>query len=406
MVAAGDRVPADLRLLRTRDLQTDESALTGESLPVQKDAGCLPVVDAGIGDRCNMAYSSSLVTSGQGQGIVIATGDSTEIGQISQLIASAADLATPLTRKIAQFSHLLLYVILALAALTMLVGALRGQALVDVFLASVALAVSAIPEGLPAAVTVTLAIGVSRMARRHAIIRKLPAVETLGGTTVICSDKTGTLTQNQMTVLQISAGGATYTVTGGGYAPEGQIVTEDGLPVGALLPPSLAETLVAGLLCNDSRLVEKEGRWQVEGDPTEGALIASAWKAGLTPASAETASTSASPAKDGRAWHLPRLDVVPFDAQHQYMATLHDAGVGQLRVAYLKGSVEAVLARCAMALDATGHLTHLDVNAIHAEVDGLAAQGLRVLAFARGELPPTTAHITHGEVAAGLTFLN
>ena len=404
VLAAGDRVPADLRLLRTRDLQTDESALTGESLPVQKDAGQLPA-DAGIGDRRNMAYSSSLVTSGQGQGIVIATGDSTEIGRISQLIASAADLATPLTRKIAQFSNLLLYVILALAVLTMLVGALRGQTLVDVFLASVALAVGAIPEGLPAAVTVTLAIGVSRMARRHAIIRKLPAVETLGSTTVICSDKTGTLTQNQMTVLQIAAGGTAYTVTGGGYAPAGQIVADDGRPVGAPLPLPLVETLVAGLLCNDSRLVEKAGRWQVEGDPTEGALIASAWKAGLLPASAGATAAGASAAHDNRAWDLPRLDGVPFDARYQYMATLHGAGEGQPQVVYLKGSVEAVLVRCATALDATGRPVYLDVAAIHAEVDKLAAQGLRVLAFARGQLPPGTIHIAHAQVAEGLTFL-
>jgi cation-transporting P-type ATPase F len=404
LLAAGDRVPADLRLLRTRDLQTDESALTGESLPVQKDAECLPA-DVGIGDRCNMAYSSSLVTSGQGQGIVVATGDSTEIGRISQLIASATDLATPLTRKIAQFSHLLLYVILALAALTMLVGALRGQTLVDVFLASVALAVSAIPEGLPAAVTVTLAIGVSRMAQRRAIIRKLPAVETLGSTTVICSDKTGTLTQNQMTVVQIAAGGASYTVTGGGYAPTGQIIGPDGDPVNGLLPSLLSEVLAAGLLCNDSRLIEKDGRWQVEGDPTEGALIAAAWKAGLIPASLPNRSTRGRSAADDRAWDLPRLDVVPFDAQHQYMATLHDAGEGRPRVVYVKGSVEAILARCTTALDAAGQSARLDATAIHAEADGLAAQGLRVLAFARGELPSDAAYITHGNVATGLAFL-
>jgi len=252
---------------------------------------------------------------------------------------------------------------------------------------------------------VTLAIGVSRMARRRAINRKLPAVETLGSTTVICSDKTGTLTQNQMTVVQIAAGGTSYAVTGGGYAPAGQIMGADGQPVAGPLPPLLREVLAAGLLCNDSRLVEKDGRWQAEGDPTEGALIAAAWKAGLTPASPANRSASGRSGVADRAWDLPRLDVVPFDAQHQYMATLHDPGEDQPRIAYLKGSVEAVLARCASALDTSGQPARLDDAAVHAAVDELAAQGLRVLAFSRGELPAGAAHLTHESVAAGLTFL-
>ncbi|MGB5684311.1 MAG: HAD-IC family P-type ATPase, partial [Candidatus Electrothrix sp.] len=202
LLTAGDRVPADMRLLHCRDLQVAESALTGESVPVTKNVSPLPE-ETDLAERTNMAYASTMVTYGQASGIVTATGDQTEVGRISQLISTAQDLATPLTRKIAQFSQVLLYAILGLAALTVAVGLLRGQPLFDLFMAAVALAVGAIPEGLPAAVTITLAIGVSRMAKRRAIIRKLPAVETLGSTTVICSDKTGTLTENQMTVQAI-----------------------------------------------------------------------------------------------------------------------------------------------------------------------------------------------------------
>ena len=215
VLQAGDKVPADLRLTYSRDLRVDESALTGESLPVEKQVDALPE-DAALADRTNMAYASTLATSGQGTGVVVATGDATEVGKISGLIAAAEELKTPLTRKIAQFSRVLLYVIIVLAVLTAVVGILRGEPAVDMFLAAVALAVGAIPEGLPAAVTIVLAIGVSRMARRRAIIRKLPAVETLGSTTVICSDKTGTLTENQMTVQRVAAGATRLRADGWG----------------------------------------------------------------------------------------------------------------------------------------------------------------------------------------------
>ena len=210
------------------------------------------------------------------------TGDNTEIGRISELISSAEVLATPLTRKIAHFSGILLFVILGMAAVTFLVGVIRGESLLHMFMAAVALAVGAIPEGLPAAVTITLAIGVGKMAKRHAIIRKLPAVETLGSTTVICSDKTGTLTQNQMTVREVFAGGELFAVSGVGYAPEGEFSC-DGETVDACQRPILIECLKAGLLCNDSALAQTEEGWQAEGDPTEAALIVSARKAGLSP---------------------------------------------------------------------------------------------------------------------------
>ena len=388
LLQSGDKVPADMRLVHTRDLQIAEAALTGESAPVAKQAHAALDPDTTLADRITMAYASTLVTYGQGAGIVVATGDKTEVGRISQLIATAHDLQTPLTRKIAHFSRLLLYVILGLAAVTFLIGAFRSQPLLDTLMAAIALAVSAIPEGLPAAVTVTLAIGVTRMARRRAIIRKLPAVETLGSTTVICSDKTGTLTQNQMTVQRIVAGGEQYETTGTGYQPEGEI-RHKGAPVDLELHIVLAECLRVGLLCNDSALVEKEGRWDVRGDPTEGALITVAHKAGI----------------HRHDQILPRIDTIPFESQHQYMATLHDAGPEQERIVYMKGSVEAILSRCDTMLDAAGRRVPCDADAVHRATDALAAEGLRVLAFARGCMPAGTTSLNHDDVAGGLTFL-
>ncbi len=390
LLQTGNKVPADLRLLRTRDLQVAEAALTGESAPVQKDAELRLAPATMLADRRNMAYASTLVTYGQATGIVVAIGDNTEVGRISQLISTARDLETPLTRKIGQFSQTLLYVILALAGLTFFVGLWRGQTPLDTLMAAIALAVSAIPEGLPAAVTVTLAIGVSRMARRRAIIRKLPAVEALGSTTVICSDKTGTLTQNQMTVQEIATPGAQYEVTGAGYRPSGQLLHQ-GVTVEPASNRALRETLQAGLLCNDSRLVEKEGQWDIEGDPTEGALLVAAHKAGLMTAAHQV--------------QCPRLDAIPFESQHQYMATLHDTGPTQPRLIYVKGAVEVLLEKCNTAIDEMGHVIPLDRKQTLAAVGAMAAKGLRVLAFARGELPPGAVDLTHAHVAGGLTFL-
>ncbi|MFA7280726.1 MAG: HAD-IC family P-type ATPase, partial [Sterolibacterium sp.] len=241
VLSAGDKVPADLRLFAGKELRTAEAALTGESVPVDKH--CEPLAaDTSLADRRNMAYTGTLVVGGQGTGVVVATGDVTETGRISGLISQAPDLTTPLTRKLAEFTQYLLVAILVLAALTFAVGVWRGESVFDMFMAAVALAVGAIPEGLPAAMTVTLAIGVSRMARRKAIIRKLPAVETLGGTTVICSDKTGTLTENAMTVREIWAGGTAFVVKGNGYAPDGKIESGS-LP--AAVVGALRETLLA-----------------------------------------------------------------------------------------------------------------------------------------------------------------
>lgn len=387
LLQSGDKVPADLRLIHCRDLQVDESTLTGESVPVQKGTDTLPA-ETQLADRRNVAFSSTLVTYGQGRGVVFATGPSTEVGRISTLVSTADALETPLTRKIASFSRLLLVVILALATLTFVVGVMRGQLVFDMFMAAVALAVGAIPEGLPAAVTITLAIGVSRMARRRAIIRKLPAVETLGSTTTICSDKTGTLTVNQMTVRQIYAAGQRLTMTGSGYDPRG-VVESDG-EIDWSDNAAARECLLAGLLCNDSTLVERDGLWDVNGDPTEGALLTSARKAGLDQRELQ------------QLW--PRLDSIPFESQHQYMATLHDHEGEGFRHIYVKGAVEVVLSKCNRALDASGGTTALDPTAIQAHLEEMASQGLRVLVFARGEYHDGAAELHHHNVA-NLTFL-
>jgi Ca2+-transporting ATPase len=388
LLQAGDKVAADARLVKGRDLQVDESALTGESLPVEKRCDPVPE-DTSLADRKNMVYSSALVTYGAGVAVVVRTGDHSEIGRISQLLASTEALATPLTRKINQFSHLLLWIIIALAAVTFAVGVARGSNWVEMFMAAVALAVGAIPEGLPAAITITLAIGVGRMARRNAIIRKLPAVETLGSTTVICSDKTGTLTQNEMTVRRIAAGAAAYEVTGQGYEPEGAVVPLDGAPP-VEANAALRACVEAGVLASDSWLKHDDHRWRVEGDPTEGALLVSGLKLGFSASRGE------------QEW--PRLDTIPFESKNQYMATLHRGRDGSVR-SFVKGSAEAILARCSTALDANGNRVELDRNASMDTVAAMAAQGLRVLALAYGEHDKGKTSLTHEDISAGLTLL-
>ena len=388
LLQPGDRVPADLRLFYARSLQVDESALTGESVPAHKHSEPL-ALETILADRKNLAFAGTLVTGGRGEGVVWATGDKTETGRIAWLIAEAVDLQTPLTRKIAQFSRLLLWVILGLGAVTFAIGVARGEKLVEMFMAAVALAVGAIPEGLPAAVTIVLAIGVARMAKRQAIIRKLPAVETLGSTTVICSDKTGTLTQNQMTVREVFAGGQLYEVTGGGYEPKGEI-RFNGTPIKLVEHPALAECLRAGVLCNDSQLARDEnGRLKVQGDPTEAALLVAAEKAGLLRADTHRAS--------------PRVDMIPFESEHMFRATLHEGRAG--RVIYKVGAVERLLDRSSDALGADGELLPLDKAAVHHAVEQMAARGLRVLAFVRRHMDAKHARLEHAHIAGGLTFL-
>ncbi|MFY9328461.1 MAG: cation-transporting P-type ATPase [Georgfuchsia sp.] len=384
VLAAGDKVPADLRLFAGKELRTAEAALTGESLPVDKHSRVLPV-DTPLADRRNMAYTGTLVVGGQGCGVVIATGDATETGRISQLIAQAPELTTPLTRKIGEFSQRLLVAILALAGLTFVVGVLRGESAFDMFMAAVALSVGAIPEGLPAAITVTLAIGVARMAKRRAIIRKLPAVETLGGTTVICSDKTGTLTENAMTVRAVWTGGDVFTISGNGYGPAGQIELNGQT---AAVAGALRETLLAGVLCNDACLVHKDNQWIVTGDPTEGALLSAARRGALD---ADTLNSV-----------FPRLDELPFDSTRQYMATLHE--IEGARIVCVKGAVEKLLPACRMMLDPLGREVPLEPDAIHAAAISMADNGLRVLAMARSELAAEQL-LEHAHVGRGLVFL-
>ncbi|WP_404377604.1 cation-transporting P-type ATPase [Vreelandella aquamarina] len=363
----GDRVPADLRLVRASALRIEEAILTGESVAAEKQAVPAPK-DAALGDRYSMAYSGTLVATGQALGVVIATGSATEIGRISALLRDVQPLTTPLLRQINHFGVRFTWVTLAVAAVLFTFAVLaRGYAWPDALMAVVALAVGAIPEGLPAVITITLAIGVQRMARRHAAIRQLPAVETLGATSVICSDKTGTLTRNEMTVRRLDVPHGRYTVTGVGYAPEGRLETASKGDAAADKQRLESGCLVlAGVLCNDAQLNQESGAWQVMGDPMEGALVALAMKVGLEPELIR------------HEWM--RLDEIPFDAKHRFMATLHRHSSGECRM-FVKGAPDELLQRCVAQLD--GEETQaLDREAWLAKVADAAAQGERVLGFA------------------------
>ena len=389
LLQSGDRIPADLRFIRLRELQVDESMLTGESLPVAKEIVALPE-ETSLADRKSLGFSGTLATFGQATGIVYSTGGRTELGRISHLIEEAESLETPLTIKLGKFSMMLTWVIISLAILTFLLGfLLRGQSPEDTFLAAIALAVAAIPEGLPAAVTIILAIGVTRMARREAVIRKLPAVETLGSTTVICSDKTGTLTKNEMTVTHVSSGGSQYTLTGTGYDPEGTVQCA-GNCVDFANEKALYTCLRAGVLCNDSRIEKTDGLWRVIGDPTEGALITSAAKAGM----------ESGEVRD----QMPVLDSIPFESERQYMATLHEEQEHQA-VIYVKGAVERVLALCDTMLMADGMIEPLDQHAMRAEAESMAANGLRVLAFAQRRVDHSMHTLHTSDLDHCMTFL-
>lgn len=365
LLQSGDKTPADIRLLKNRSLRVEEAALTGESVPVDKSTEAVEP-GASLGDRKCMAYSGTLIAYGQARGVVVATGAKTELGRINEMLATAEELTTPLLKQIAAFGKVLTYVILGIGFVTFLIGYfLRGYPLGDIFLAVVGLAVAAIPEGLPAILTITLAIGVQAMARRKAIIRRLPAVETLGSVSVICSDKTGTLTRNEMTAVSVVTGGQLYEITGVGYQPEGRFSQniEDVSPTDQ---PVLYRIARIAMLCNDSRLREVDGQWVVEGDPTEGALLALAGKAGLK-----------RKVEEGK---LPRRDSIPFDSEHKYMATLHEQDGG--RVIFLKGAPERVLDRCSHQLDEDGEEVPLDKEHWGKVQRLLASKGQRLLALA------------------------
>lgn len=370
VLEAGDKVPADMRLVRDSELSVNESALTGESVPVHKTETMLPE-EAVVADRTNMVYSGTLVTSGGAAGIVVATGVDTELGEIHRLVGAADSLTTPLTAKLARFSKILTVAILALAAVTFAFGLLRRQDPVETFTAAIALAVGAIPEGLPAAVTITLAIGVSRMARRRAVIRRLPAVETLGGTTVICTDKTGTLTENQMTVQTVWTSEGVAEVSGTGYAPAGSLESPSGQVVSIDDSAALRWTLTAAACCNDAALSHDGDRWEIVGDPTEAAMLVLAAKAGLD--------------RDRLIDSLPRVQAIPFSSERQYMATLHQDRNSNLVLA--KGAVERILARCSAQMNAAGDAVALEPESVLAEAESLSARGLRVLATAMRTMP-------------------
>lgn len=368
LIEAGDRVPADLRLIELAGLTAEEAMLTGESLPVRKS---LAPVAAGVplGDRTSVAFSGTMIAEGTGTGVVIATGAASQIGCISEMVRSVEVLTTPLIAQMSRFAKVLTVFVLAVAALVLAFTTLvRGTSFAEGFIIVVGLIVAAIPEGLPAVLTVTLAIGVQRMASRHAIIRRLPSIETLGAVSVICSDKTGTLTRNEMVVTRIATAEGEAEVQGEGYAPEGEVTG----PGGGVLP---ALGRIAAL-CNTAQL-RHDGHWRVEGDPMEGALLALAGKLGA-------------PWQDRPA---PEA-AIAFDARYRYMAVLHEG------MALIKGAPEAVLARCASALGAD---KPLDRAAWEARADAIAADGMRVLALA--QKPHGSAALDHGDLDGGLVLV-
>jgi Ca2+-transporting ATPase len=382
LLQGGDKVPADLRLFHTKNFYADEAPLTGESQPVGKNTDPVPRANLPPGDQRCMAFSGTFITRGAGQGVVVGTGERTEFGRIAVLMKETKSAPTPLQQKLASFSMFLLYAILALAAVNFVTALLFGYKAVYAFLASVALAVAAVPEMLPPLVTIVLALAATVMAHRKALIRKLPAAETLGCVTVICSDKTGTLTKNQMTVTRIYCGGTDYHIGGTGYEPRGEF-GRNGQPLAAPLGDStLAETLRAGYSCNDATLKQEDGAWGIVGDPTEGALVVAAAKAALTERAA-------------------RLDLIPFESDLQYMATLHASE--RDNVIYLKGSPERVLQMCQTQLGAAG-AQPLDLPAITARAADMAGQALRVLAMALKHVPREHTTLSEQDLRE-LTFL-
>lgn len=369
LLESGDKIPADLRLLDVRNLRTEEAALTGESVPADKTAAAVSA-KATLGDRANMAFSGTLVVSGRATGVVVATGSATELGRINQMLAEVSVLETPLLRQIKKFGYTITAVIGAVSVLLFAWGHWLGHmTFVQLFQAIVGIAVSVIPEGLPALITITLAIGVQRMAQRNAIIRRLPAVETLGSVSRICSDKTGTLTLMEMMVTSVVTADQAYGVTGDGYAPAGE-VSAAGQPdrravVTGAVPDTLKMMGLVSCLCNDAELFQAEGKWKVEGDPTEGALYPFAAKLGMD--------------REAVAAAAPRIDVIPFESEHKFMATLHRSSDGEMLL--VKGAPEVIMAHSDRQQTAQG-VGPVDRAFFDSEGERLAAQGERVLGLA------------------------
>ncbi|HCY61956.1 MAG TPA: carbonate dehydratase [Oxalobacteraceae bacterium] len=385
LLASGDKVPADMRIVGGKNPRMNESALTGESSVVEKSMA--PVsASAVLADRTCMLYSGTLLASGQAIGVVIATGVATELGRIGTMLDQVREITTPLLRQMSKFSRWLAAAILLMSAMTFLTGVFwRGHAPGDMFIMVVALAASAIPEGLPAIMTITLAMGVRRMATHKAIIRHLPAVEALGSVTVICTDKTGTLTRNEMTVQRVVTASRVFDVTGAGYAPAGEFYAA-GTPAAAADMPVMMDLARAAVLCNDAELQQQDGDWQVQGDPTEGALLALAMKIGLEPA------------KERPLW--PRTDVIPFESEHRFMATLHHDRDGHGYV-FVKGAPERIFDMC-NCQEGGGPV---DADYWRRAAVDCAARGLRLLALAVRKADATQHSVRFSDVENGFTLL-
>ena len=386
LLQSGDKTPADLRLLKQKNLQVDEAALTGESLRVEKTSEQLQG-EVPLAEQRNLAFAGTLVLTGTATGVVVTTGDTTQLGRIAGMLSEVTTVDTPLIQRLAYFSKVITLAIIVLCVLVFVIGILLGQGALQMLMAAVALAVSAIPEGLPAIMTIALAIGVKRMAARNAVIRKLPAVESLGSATVICTDKTGTLTRNEMTVTQVVIRGREFTVAGSGYAPDGTINDGDKNSAAVDQIPALKDLLTAGALCNDAGLRQQDGKWKVDGDPTEAALLVLAEKAQLSHDDLETA------------W--PRTDVIPFESELQYMATLHHDPSGSA-VVYIKGSPERVLSLCGYESD---HQTKVDADFWHAKAANMADKGMRVLAIAQKHVDAQQTNIDHEDQQSDFALL-
>ncbi|MBD3670538.1 MAG: cation-transporting P-type ATPase [Gammaproteobacteria bacterium] len=389
LLEAGDKVPADLRLLKSHGLQIQESVLTGESVAVDKQTS--PVADASpLGDRSCMAYSGTTVTNGQGRGIVVATGGATELGRISDMLSQVEMLQTPLLTQMAVFAKWLTAIILVLSTLILIYGHYYlNQAFNEVFMAVVGIAVAAIPEGLPAVLTITLAVGVQAMARRNAIVRRLPAIETLGSVSVICSDKTGTLTRNEMNVTTVVTAEHRYDISGAGYEPNGDIHRQDET-VDPTRHPLLHLMGRTAALCNDARLQHTGTNWESAGDPMEAALLAFAGKAGMD--------------GDETRDQWSRTDIIPFDTQTRYMATLNHNHEGEAGI-FLKGAPEAVLGMCRRQRQQDGQELPLDESYWQQQAEAIAASGQRVLALAMREVPPEHTVLERADIEGSLTFL-
>jgi Ca2+-transporting ATPase len=384
LLESGDKVPADMRLMATRGLRIEEAALTGESVPAEKDVAAV-AEDAALGDRSGLAFSGTLVTAGTGTGVVVATGPTTELGRISRMLDEAKALETPLTQQLGMIGKIIAGAIMVISVLLFAVGLARGYPIADAILAAVAMAVAAIPEGLPAIVTIALAIGVRRMARRRAIIRKLPAVETLGSTTIICSDKTGTLTRNEMTVQELWTPDGAFRLSGIGYAPKGDLRDESGAPLSSI-PKSVENLIAAGALCNDAVLRRTDDGWRIAGDPTEGALVVAAEKLGCSVSELH------------ERW--PRIDAVPFESERQYMATLHQDQEGEQRI-IIKGAPEVILQRCSPQETEPAFFSESVMQA----VKRIAGDGMRVLACAARTPNPPLERLDEEDTVDGFVFL-